>query len=137
VASLCNLVIVYTQPHEGVYNTLPTEKIEILLEEEEAVEDDEFSSEEEVGKDETDKPPTEVTSPKIPLKTKEESTDSLGFSKELSFILASKMNTLNDDRAENVPSRDKPTSEKETSTKETDKAQQRRKPPLPPAKPKV
>lgn len=127
-------MLLLIQPHEGVYSTLPTEEIEIVMEEEEAAEDDEFSSEEEVEKDEKDKQSTEVT---LPLETKRESTGSLGFSKELSSILASKMDALNDNKAENFLSGDGITSEKETNTKGMDKPQQRRKPPPPPAKPKV
>ena len=129
------------QPQEGVCGTIPTEEIEMeILMEEEAVEDDEdeFSTEEEeeeeveeAGRNE------EVTSPKIPVETKRESTGSLGFSKELSSILASKMNTLNDNEAENISRGDEITKKEETNTKETGNFQQRRKPPPPPVKPKV
>jgi len=74
----------------------------------------------------------DVTSPKVSVENKRESTGSLGFSKELSSILANKMSTLNDKESENVSTRDEITKEEET--KETSK---RRKPPPPPVKPKV
>lgn len=97
-------------------------EMEILLDEEAEDDDDEFSSEE-VEVDEINE---QVTSP---LDTKKQSTGSLGFSQELSSILASKMSTLNDNEVENISRRDE--------VKETGKSQQRRKPPPPPAKPKV
>lgn len=111
---------------------------------EEPVEDeDEFSSGEEEEEEEMEETKrneqiTETTSPKIPVETKRESTGSLGFSKELSSILASKMSTLNDNEAENLPRGEEAMKEKEINTiKEAGKFQQRRKPPPPPAKPKV
>ena len=125
------------QPQEGVCGAIATEEVEmeILMEEEVEDDEDEFSSEEE--EEEEAGRPEEVTSPKIPVETKRESTGSLGFSKELSSILASKMNTLNDG-AENISGGDETTTKKEeTNTKETGKFQQRRKPPPPPVKPKV
>lgn len=112
--------------------TIPTEEVEmeILMEED----DNEFSSgEEEVEEDEKSGLPMEVTSPEMPVE-KKESTSSLGFSQELSSILASKMITLNDNDKENVS---EITKKKETISKETGKVQQRRKPPPPPTKPKV
>lgn len=117
------------QLQEGVCGSIATEEVEMeILMEEEAMEDDEdeFSSEEEEE---------EATSPKMPVETKRESTGSLGFSKELSSILASKMNTLNDNEGEDISRGD--TKKEETNTKETGKFQQRRKPPPPPIKPKV
>ena len=112
-------------------------EMEILMEEELLEDDEEFSSEgeEEVEEGGDNKLSLEVTSPKMPAENKKEATGSLGFSQELSSILASKMMTLND--SDNVPRGDEITKEKETNTKETGKVQQRRKPPLPPTKPKV
>ena len=134
---LSSRCVVFIQPQEGVCGTIPTEEVEmeILMEEEPLGEDDEFSSgEEEVEEDEKNELPMEVTSPKMPVENKKESTSSLGFSQELSSILASKMITLNDSNKENVSRGDEITKEKETITKETGK---RRKPPPPPTKPKV
>ena len=118
--------------------TMATEEVEmeVLMEEEVEDDEDEFSSEEE--EEEEAGRPEEVTSPMIPVETKRESTGSLGFSKELSSILASKMNTLNDNKAEDISRGDEiSTKKEETNAKETDKFQQRRKPPPPPNKPKV
>lgn len=124
---------------------VPTEEVEmeILMDEEPVEDEDEFSSGEEEEEEEMEETKrneqiTEITSPKIPVETKRESTGSLGFSKELSSILASKMSTLNDNEAENLPRGEEAMKEKEINTiKEAGKFQQRRKPPPPPAKPKV
>ena len=109
--------------------------MEILLEEE-SVDEDDFSTEEDddVEEAERNEPITEVA--KMPVENKRESTGSLGFSKELSSILASKMSTLKDNEAENIPKGDETAKENETNSKETGKSQ-RRKPPPPPTKPKV
>ena len=124
------------QPQEGVCGTIPTEEVEmeVVMEEDD---EDEFSSEEEEEEEEEAGRDEEVTSPKIPVETKRESTGSLGFSKELSSILASKMSTLNDNEAESIFRGDEITKKEETNTKEAGKFQQRRKPPPPPVKPKV
>ena len=122
------------QPQEGVYSAIPTEEVEmeILIEEED--DEGEFSAEEEVEEIERREEVTDITSPKVPVKNKRESTGSLEFSKELSSILANKMSTLNDNESENVSTRDEITKEEKTNTKEASK---RRKPPPPPVKPKV
>ena len=122
------------QPQEGVYSAIPTEEVEmeILIEEED--DEGEFSAEEEVEEIERREEVTDITSPKVPVKNKRESTGSLKFSKELSSILANKMSTLNDNESENFSTRDEITKEEKTNTKEASK---RRKPPPPPVKPKV
>lgn len=132
--------VLFVQPQEGVCSTIPTEEVEMeIVMEEEVVEDNEyeFSTDEEEEEAERNEQDTQVTSPKIPLENKRDSTGSLGFSNELSSILASKMSTLNNNEVENVPRGDEITKEKESDIKETGRVQQRRKPPPPPVKPKV
>ena len=122
------------QPQEGVYSAIPTEEVEMEILVEEEDDEGEFSAEEEVEEIERREQVTDITSPKVPVENKRESTGSLEFSKELSSILANKMSTLNDNESENVSTRDEITKEEKTNTKETNK---RRKPPPPPVKPKV
>ena len=126
--------MMFIQPQEGVCGVEEVE-MEIEMEEEvlEGDEDGEFSSDEEEV-EEAKRRTEEVTSP---AETKMESIGSLGFSTELSSILANKMSTLNNSQVENAPRGNEGTKEKESVTKETGKSQQRRKPPPPPTKPKV
>lgn len=139
--TLFKLTMLSLQPQEGVCGSVPTEEIEMeTVMEEEGAEDDEFSTDEEEAEEtDSNEQVTEITSPTIPVETKRESTGSLGFSKELSSILAGKMSTLNDTQVENGSREEEIIKEKVTNiyTKEPGKTQQRRKPPPPPTKLKV
>ena len=78
--------------------------MEIIVEEE----DDEFSTDEEVDEPVAELEAVVTSQPAVPqpapsVEAQPDSSDSLGFTKELSSLLASKMGSLKDNTAETVP----------------------------------